>query len=94
MYDDAANLKEAGAVNVPLSVNRANAAQNREDALDDLLKIPGFDLDESPPAFLRNPGSPVVVSPTPRPDNRGSGASLGNQARDLPDGGHVIIHIK
>lgn len=90
----AANLKEAGAVNTPLTVNRAGAAANRAEALQGLPKIPGYDLDEAPPAMLRKPGDPVVVRPTPPADNRGAGASLGNQAKSVPEGGKVIIQIQ
>jgi hypothetical protein len=51
-------------------------------------------LDEAPPAMFRNPGDPVIVRPTPPGDNRGAGASLGNQARPVPNGGQVIIVIQ
>ncbi|MGH7946070.1 MAG: hypothetical protein ACREF9_13820 [Opitutaceae bacterium] len=91
----AANQAEAaanGARNI-LIVNRAGAAGNREAALEGLPKIPGFDLDEAPPAFVRQQGDIVIVRPTPPGDNRGAGASLGNQARGVPDGGRVIIII-
>ena len=89
-----ANLINAKSVGVPLPVNRAAAAANRAAALKGKPKVPLMDLDEAPPAFLRNPGDPVAVTPTPRPDNRGSGAVLGNQARDVRDGEHVVIEIK
>jgi hypothetical protein len=85
------HLEDAGGLNRPLTVNRAGAAQNRADALRGLPKVPGMDLDEVPPAFLRKPGDPVSVRPLPPDDNRGSGASMGNQARDVPDGGQVIL---
>jgi hypothetical protein len=50
-----------------------------------------MDLDEVPPAVLRQPGDPVSVRPILPGDNRGSGASMGNQMRDVPNGGQVII---
>jgi RHS repeat-associated protein len=90
----AANLEESGKVGVPLPVNRAGATDNRSDALQGLPKIPGYDLDEAPPAMFRNPGDPAVVRPAAPSDNRGAGASLGNQARDVPDGGQVMITIQ
>jgi len=77
----AANLEEANAVGVPLPVNRDAAAANRQGALNGLQTIPGYDLDEAPPAMFRNPGDTVIVRPTPPAQNRGAGASLGNQAR-------------
>jgi hypothetical protein len=90
----AANLEEAGAVNVPLTVNRTGAVANRAAALQGLEKIPGYQLDEAPPAFLRKLGDPVIVRPTPPADNMGAGASLGNQARPVPNGERVIIIFK
>jgi hypothetical protein len=44
--------------------------------------------------MLRKPGDPVVVRPTTPADNRGAGASLGNQAKSVPEGGQVIIQIQ
>jgi len=90
----ASNLEEAGAVNKPLTVNRAGAAANRADALQGLQKVPGRDLDEAPPAMFRKPGDSVVVRPTPPGDNRGAGASLGNQSRGVPEGGKVVVKIQ
>jgi hypothetical protein len=90
----AANLQEAGAINTPLPVNRAAAAANRAAALRGLPKIPGYDLDESPPAMFRNPEDPVIVRPIAPADNRGSGASLGNQASGVPDGEYIIIQLE
>ncbi|MGB7748670.1 MAG: hypothetical protein WBN75_15450 [Verrucomicrobiia bacterium] len=87
-------LTPFGAVNTPLTVNRAGANANRATALQGLQKIPGYDLDEAPPAMLRKSGDPVVVRPTPPADNRGAGASLGNQAKGVPEGGQVIIQIQ
>jgi hypothetical protein len=84
-------LNRAGVLYEPLPVNRPAAAGNRQSALSGLTGVPGFDLDEAPPAMFRNPGDPVVVQPTPPGQNRGAGASLGNQARPVPNGGTVII---
>ncbi len=44
--------------------------------------------------MFREEGDPVIVRPIEPSDNRGSGASLGGQARTVPDGGHVIIQIQ
>jgi hypothetical protein len=90
----ASNLELSGATGVPLTVNRAGAAANRASALKGIQKVSGSDLDEAPPAVFRLPQTPVIVISTPPSDNRGAGASLGNQARTVPDGGHVIIFIE
>ncbi|MEZ6073145.1 MAG: hypothetical protein R3C10_23475 [Pirellulales bacterium] len=88
------HLEDAGALNRPLTVNRADAAANRAAALRGRSKVPGMDLDEVPPAVLRQPGDPVSVRPILRSDNRGAGASMGNQMRGVPNGGQVIIRPK
>lgn len=81
-------------MDVPLTVNREMIDANRASALEGLPKIPGYDLDEAPPAMFRKPGDQVIGRPTPVGDNRGAGASLGIQARPVSDGGQVIIQIK
>jgi hypothetical protein len=86
-----ATLEQANALGVLLPVNRPAAPTNRRDALANYAKVPGMQLDEAPPAMFRNPGDPVIVVPTPPSQNQGAGASLGNQARSVPDGGTVII---
>jgi hypothetical protein len=50
------------------------------------------DLDEAPPAVLRQSDDPVMrpISPS---DNRGADASIGQQLQDVPDGRQVIIKI-
>lgn len=53
-----------------------------------------MDLDEALPAFLREPGEPALVRPTTPCDNRGCGANLGNQARDVPEGGWIVSEKK
>lgn len=87
----AQHLKDAGALDVPLAINRKGAAANRRDALRGKPKVDTMDLDEAPPASLRQPSDPVSVRAIPIPDNRGSGASMGNQMRNVPDGDQVII---
>lgn len=54
----------------------------------------GMDRDEVPPAVFKEGGANASVRNIPRSDNRGSGASIGNQLRDVPDGGRIIIQIK
>jgi hypothetical protein len=84
-------LNDANATNRPLPVNRSGARSNRADALRGQSTSPGMHNDEAPPAVLRQPGDPVSVRSIPAGDNTGSGASLGNQLRGVPDGSTVII---
>jgi RHS repeat-associated protein len=85
------HLEDSGSLNRPLPVNREASPSNRDDALSGVPTKQGYDRDEAPPAMFRNPGDPVSVDYVPCGDNRGCGASLGNQARDVPDGGTVVI---
>jgi len=85
------HLEDTGVLGQPRQVNRAGARANRADALRGKEKVPGMDLDEAPPAFLRKPGEPASVRPLLPCDNRGCGASMGNQARDVPEDGWVVI---
>jgi len=89
----AQHLIDSGAVDRPLAANRPGSQGNRRDALRGKPKVPGHDLDESPPAILRKPGDPVSVRPVDSSDNRSAGAQLGNQMRDVADGDQVIIRI-
>jgi RHS repeat-associated protein len=85
------HLADTGVLGTPRRVNRAAAAANRTEALRGKERVPGMDLDESPPAFLREPGEPASVRPLLPCDNRGCGATMGNQARGVPEGGWVAI---
>jgi len=53
---------------------------------------PGMDRDESPPAVFAEGSQSVRHIPSTQ--NRGLGAVIGNQIRDVPDGGKVIIQPK
>lgn len=53
-----------------------------------------MDRDEFPPAVInngRNGQSVLHINPS---DNRGAGASIGNQIKNLPDNTRVIIVIR
>jgi hypothetical protein len=89
----AANLESASGMGVNLRYNPAGASQNRNAALSGLDTVPGFDLDEAPPAVLRQSGDPVIVVPTLPSDNRGAGGSMGSQLRGATPGQPVIIVI-
>jgi RHS repeat-associated protein len=85
------HLEETGVLGEPRQVSRGAAKANRAEALRGKEKQPGLDLDESPPAMLRQPGEPASVRPIPPCDNRGCGASIGNQARAVDEGEWVVI---
>jgi len=89
----AQHLEDVGAVGKPFIVNRPGAHQNRADALRGKPKVAGYDLDEAPPAVLRQPGDPVSVRPIIPGDNRSGGSQIGNQLRDVPNGSQIIIII-
>jgi RHS repeat-associated protein len=91
--ESAKHLVDSGAVGKPLTVNRAAGAKNRREALKGTPKVPGHDLDESPPAVLRQPGDPVSLRPIVPGDNRSAGAQIGNQLTGVSNGQQVIIEI-
>ncbi|MBK9692150.1 MAG: hypothetical protein IPO73_10785 [Gemmatimonadetes bacterium] len=53
----------------------------------------GFDRDEYPPAILNTGGTGASVRYVTPSDNRGAGASIGNQLRQVPDGSYVSITV-
>ena len=90
-YPEAAqHLEDAGAMGVPLTVDRAGAAARRKIALKGIKTQPGMDRDEAPPAVFRE-GSRSVRSIISE-DNRGAGGSLGHQIKGVKDGETIIIH--
>jgi hypothetical protein len=72
-------------------VDRTGAKPRREGRLEDEPRVPGMDRDEFPPAVLDNGNGGNSVRPIAPGDNRGAGASIGNQLRGVPDGTPVII---
>lgn len=52
-----------------------------------------YDRDEYPPAFVREGGHNANVRHIHRSDNRGAGAAMGAQTRNLPDGSKIRIVI-
>ena len=84
------HLEDTGKVGVELPVFREGTAARRKAATSQLETKPGFDRDESPPAFLRQDGEQASVRHVPSSDNRGAGASLGGQARGADK---VIIRV-
>ncbi|MBK7717164.1 MAG: hypothetical protein IPI38_17430 [Gemmatimonadetes bacterium] len=49
--------------------------------------------DEYPPAILNTGGTGASVRYVTPSDNRGAGASIGNQLRQVPDGSYVSITV-
>ncbi|WP_229203545.1 NucA/NucB deoxyribonuclease domain-containing protein [Dyadobacter jejuensis] len=90
--ESAKHLSEAiqnGASNEGV-IDRAGASARRRENLSGTNTQRGMDRDEAPPAVI-NTGSASSVRHIPSSDNRGAGASIGQQIRQLPDGTRVRI---
>ena len=87
-----------------LTIDRGGANQNRTESLRGLPTERGYDRDEYPPAVFKEGGEGASVRYINPSDNRGAGASMGNQmrrwsaedsvdrqTRRLEDGESVII---
>lgn len=74
-----------------VQAQRSGTVQRRADALRNMPTQPGMDRDEYPPAVTAQGGEGSSVRHIPPGDNRGSGAYIGNQLRDVKDGEWVII---
>ncbi|HKQ40119.1 MAG TPA: NucA/NucB deoxyribonuclease domain-containing protein [Verrucomicrobiae bacterium] len=93
--ESAAHIQEAQAAGQPsvLTVDRAAAAGRRKEALQGQPVVSGKDRDEYPPAMFAEGGAGASVKPISRSDNRGAGASMGQQARGLADGEKAKIEV-
>ena len=89
----AQHIEEAQAEGRPvlLTVDRSGAAARRAASLKGVPTVRGFDRDEYPPAVFKEGGAGSHVKHIPFSDNRGSGSSIGNQLRDVPDGSTVQL---
>jgi hypothetical protein len=68
-----------------LTLDRDGAKHNRQESLRDVPPSePGYDRDEYPPAMFGEGGKGASVLNISRSDNRGAGASMGNQLRYAP----------
>ena len=76
-----------------LHLDRAHADQHRAEATGGIPTQPGQDRDEYPPALSREGGRGADVRLVPSSDNRGAGASLGNQLRGYCDGQRFRISV-
>lgn len=71
-------------------VDRAGSSARRKENLKGTKTEKGKDRDEAPPAVI-NTGEKASVKKIPYSDNRGAGASIGNQLENIPDGTKVRI---
>ncbi|WP_052107364.1 two-partner secretion domain-containing protein [Pseudomonas chlororaphis] len=76
-----------------LTIDRANAASRRRDSLRGIETKPGLDRDEYPPAMFQEGGQGASVRHINPSDNRGAGACIGAQCRELPNGTKVRIDV-
>jgi RHS repeat-associated protein len=92
----AQHIRDAQANGHPqeLTIDKGGTNQNRRDSLRGHDRVPGKDRDEYPPAVFKEGGSGSSVRPINPSDNRGAGASIGNQIKGLPDGTKVRIIVK
>ena len=74
-----------------LTIDRGGAAGRRAEAMQGQPVVPGSDRDEYPPARFGEGGRGASVRPIDPRDNRGAGACIGAQCRDLPDGTRIRI---
>ena len=93
--ESAQHIEDAIANGQPeiLTIDRAGATENRKESLNGVPTVSGMDRDEYPPAMSREGGAGASVRCIPKPDNRGSGSSIGNQLRNYPDGTKYKIRI-
>ncbi|EAM2074258.1 filamentous hemagglutinin N-terminal domain-containing protein [Salmonella enterica subsp. enterica serovar Java] len=91
--ESAKHIEDAQAAGKPavLTIDRSGAAQRRQESLKDTPPVKGSDRDEYPPAMFKEGGTGASVRPIAPSDNRGAGACIGAQCRNLPDGTSVII---
>lgn len=92
----AQHILDAQAAGQPdvLTIDRSVAPANRSASTNGPTGIPGKDLDEYPPAMFKEGGSRASVRAISMSDNRGAGASIGNQLRGLPDGTKIRIVVR
>ena len=89
----AGHAEDAQAAGQPdvLTVKRPGASDRRGEATAGHPTQAGSDRDEYPPAVTAEGGKGASVRNIPSSDNRGAGASVGNQIRDVPNGGTIRI---
>ena len=86
----AADAQAGGQPDV-LTVDRAGASDRRAAATAGHETQAGTDRDEYPPAVTAEGGRGASVRNIPSSDNRGAGASIGQQIKDVPNGSKIRI---
>lgn len=76
-----------------LHIDRRHADEHRAEATRGIPTRRGYDRDEYPPAFSREGGRGADVRYVRSSDNRGAGASLGNQLRGYCNGQAFRIRV-
>jgi hypothetical protein len=95
-YPEAAkNIEDAQAAGHPevVTVDREGSRERRKQALKGTKAEAGKDRDEYPPAVSKEGGAGSQVRTINPADNRGAGASMGNQIRKVPNGGRIKIKV-
>ena len=92
----AQHIEDAQAAGQPkvLTVDRSGAAARRRDSLRGTVRQAGKDRDEYPPAMTAEGGQGASVRPISPSDNRGAGACIGSQCRNVPNGAKIRIEVK
>jgi len=65
----------------------------RNQSLEGFGKVEGKHLDEYPPAMFKEGGKGASIRPISPSENMSTGASMGNQLRQYPDGTKVKIEV-
>jgi hypothetical protein len=93
--DSAGHVQDAQGAGQPdtLTIDRAGASARRDQATSGHPTQPGTDRDEYPPAATAEGGRGASVRNIQSGDNRGSGASLGQQIKDLADGTTIKVNV-
>jgi len=91
----AQHIQESQAAGRPavLTVDRSGAVQRRAESLRGVPRVRGQDRDEYPPAVFSEGGDGSSIRIIPPSDNRGAGATIGQQLRDVPNGTTVRLEV-
>lgn len=93
--ESAAHIEKAQSAGFPsiLTIDRAGASLRRQQSMQGSTPMTKFDRDEYPPAMFKEGGAGSSVKYINPSDNRGAGACIGNQCRNVSDGDRVQINI-